>query len=302
MKALKWIASGMFALAAGMATASAGYLEEQKSDDATRILTDWKSGIIEVTGRGTSSYRGNTVQQELMAVEAARAVAQKKLAESLSGVRVFARTTVFDMVSAHQMVETTVDGMVQGAVPVSEKVTWIADSRDGYGRAPWAEVTLRLCMNRLAPECVPVQRTVYESFDFFRALPPATLVFGSEDAGRYLNASYEGYTGLVLDLGKLHYLPVLSPEVVTEDGKLVFAGRRVDPRILAQRGPVRYSDNLADAIASPLVGRNPIVVKVVDITADNKMVIDPRDAAVIFRASLEDEDFLALGKVVIVLQ
>ncbi len=260
-------------------------------------------GVLEVSGRGTAPDRGNAVQREMMAVEAARAMAYKNLAEALHGVRVHARTTVSDMMGVHQHVRTAVDGLVAGAVPVSEKVVWISDGREGPAvSTPWAEVCLRLCVSTETPECADASRTVYGRLDLARLLPVPRRTFGSSDARRYVvDSRLADYTGLVLDLSGFSFLPVLSPEIVTPDGKAVFSGRRVDPAVLASRGPVRYAQAMADARDSRFVGARPLVLRARSVNEDNQIVIDPADAAVLVRTTLEGEDFLHFGRVVLVL-
>ncbi|HAU28653.1 MAG TPA: hypothetical protein DCW68_00875 [Rhodospirillaceae bacterium] len=298
--------SGILMTVAGGVPAFAGYLEKQAvSQKGPEAVLDWTSGILEVVGRATAPDRGSAVQREIMAIEAARAMAYKHLAESLHGVRVQAHTTVGNMARVMQDVSTAVNGMVTGAVPVSESVSWVSDIRDGsaVAAAPWAEVVLRICFDRSAPECASVPETLYEGINLAQLLPMPHKTFGRSDAGRYLTDSYqdENYTGLVVDLDKQVFLPVLAPEIVTPDGKMVFAGRRVDSRILATHGPVRYAQTLEAARDARFVGNNPLILRARDVTEDNQIVIDPHDAAILVRTSLEDKDFLRLGKVVLVL-
>lgn len=262
---------------------------------------DWTSGVLEASGRATAVDHGTSLQREMVAQTAARVMAQKAMAEVLKGVRVRALTTIGDMTGARPQLLASVGGLVMSAVPVVDKVEWTSGGPDGE-RVPWATVTLRLCFDRISPVCAKAPATLYEVLDLPRLLPLPRRTFGDADAGRYLSGEEaERYSGLVVDLGQLDFMPVLSPDIVTPDGKIVFAGRRVDSRILAIQGPVRYVETLQAVRHVDWVGSSPLVIRAQAVTGDNQIVIDPRDAAILVRASLKNDDFLRLGRVALVL-
>jgi len=49
-------------------------------DHSALGTTDWTQGTIEATGQGSARYLGNRVQEELMAKQAARTMAQARRA------------------------------------------------------------------------------------------------------------------------------------------------------------------------------------------------------------------------------
>jgi hypothetical protein len=81
------------------------------------------------------------------------------------------------------------------------------------------------------------------------------------------------YTGLIVDLENVLFLPVLLPEIITRSGTVLYSRGHVDSGILRQSGVVRYARTVGQAVRLPLVGDGPLIVKAVDVTDDNKIVV-----------------------------
>ena len=60
----------------GTAPVSAQLIERSANSRANSII-NWQEGFIETTARGTARYTGNIVQEELMALDAARVAADR---------------------------------------------------------------------------------------------------------------------------------------------------------------------------------------------------------------------------------
>ena len=111
-------------LPAAMAAAGERF-QVDESDYEVKVVNgslNWSKGAIRATGFGVAPDNiTNKQQRKLLAVEAARRVAQAALLEITMGVQVTATTTVENYVVKDHIVETKVSGIVKGAVELSRK-------------------------------------------------------------------------------------------------------------------------------------------------------------------------------------
>jgi hypothetical protein len=258
-------------------------------------VTDWERGTLEVTGRGFARATGNAAQDEMLAQEAARAVAYARLAERVDGVRVTASSTIGGAVAAGRIVETQVQAVITGAREVGRRVWTQEDGR----RA--AEVTLRLCLTSAGQDCTGTVQPVTAVV----APPPVTAVVAPPPARPEPAPSVPApavpalHTGLVINVGKLPYLPVLRPEVVAANRSVVFNAAKVSRQVVANEGAAQYAGNLADARKKPQAGSNPLVIQAIGLTDDNRIIVSDADAKLVAQANASAGDFFTSGKVVI---
>jgi hypothetical protein len=271
--------------------------------------TDWAQGTVQVTGRSFARPGGNAVQQEMLAVEGARAVAYARLAERVGAVRVTSSTTVGGQKTTGQSVETRIDAVVRGAREIGRR-SWVQE--DG-SRA--AEVTLQVCLTALGAGCAGAAVTVAavvapppESPPPLKdtavpVLPPKPVVPPAPPPKAAVEAPITNdWSSLVVNVGKMPFLPVLKPDIVTPSGKVVFSGSMVSRAILANDGAAQYAGSVADASGRPQAGNRPLVLNAVKITDDNKIVISEGDAQRIAQAKEAAEAAMRSGRVIIVLE
>lgn len=130
--------------------------EIQLSDNGIGTYGDTKfryEPIVEKIGNGEANYTNQTIkatgmsvldtdrfknkaQARAMAIQGARADAQRKLLETTQGVHVIGETTVNNMITENDLVKTRVDGLLKGAIMVGEPV-----EKDGA-----IEVTMQINM------------------------------------------------------------------------------------------------------------------------------------------------------------
>ena len=270
---------------------------------------DWVGGHIEGVGHGTAQPSGNRPTDRLKAIRAAEVLAQRALAETIHGVRVDGETSMGDAVKRY-VLESRVQGLVRGARKVEEKVTWDGD-------IPFATVMLRVCLAEGGKECRGVSSLVgilpaaerkepaYVPAVEFGDGPPGGN--GGEKAapgdGKLSYDSSRQVTGLVLDLRSTGHVRELFPVLATigEKGALetVFSAKRVRPEVIRTHGVARYADSVSQARGNPLVGDNPLVVAVAEVTQENLLVIRKEAARVIRETTRYGNDYLANAKVII---
>jgi hypothetical protein len=111
-----------------------------------------------------------------------------------------------------------------------------------------------------------------------------------------------GPTGLVVDARGLKVEPALAPQILAEDGGLIYGLSKVSRSYVVHQGLAVYMRDMALAEASPRVANNPITVKAVELAPETStdLVISDRDAEHIRRVSRQ-YDFLYKCRVIIVI-
>ncbi|MDV7339132.1 hypothetical protein RYZ26_05985 [Terasakiella sp. A23] len=245
--------------------------------------TDWAEGYIEATGQGTARYLGNRIQEELMAKQAARTTAQAHLLEIMKGIRVTGLTTLNEKAQSDARAATRIKGTIKGARVLSEKATWHKDKESRRGEVVLAEVTLRVCVS---PVCSDTEKDV----------TTATLNLDTADQKPIKAAAKVGPTAVIIDLEKALYLPALAPEVINEDGKIVYSQETVHPDAARMKGLIHYTKSVDAAQAMTLSGDAPLIIKAKQITKDNRIVLANKDAT-----RLKDLNVLQQGKLIVAL-
>ena len=95
---------------------------------------NWGKGYLEAKGYGSPPKGFDEAQAKLMAKRAAKSDAQRNLLETLNGIVISSQTTVKDFITKSDEIRSAMDGVLQGAIVVDEKI-----SPDGS-----AEVTMRV--------------------------------------------------------------------------------------------------------------------------------------------------------------
>lgn len=228
-------------------------------------LTDWTNGYVEATGQGTSRYMGNRVQEELMAKQAARTTAQARLLEIIKGIRLTGLTTIATLGSGDTRAATRIKGTLRGARQIDEQVSWHEDKTSRRGETVLAEVTLRVC---ITPAC---QATTQNLTGATLNLPKTT-----NKPAKPLSTD-NAATSVIIDLEQALYLPALAPEIIDEKDKMIYSQDSVDAEITAHTGLIHYAKDIAKAKKMSISGSNPLIIKAVRVSPDNRIVLSESD-------------------------
>ncbi len=285
--------------------------------------------LITSEGFGFSdSARFSEPQARLMALRAAKIDAQRNLLEVINGVRVTAGTTVKDMMLESDIIGTRVKGMLQGAFETTSSVTL----EDGS----WvASVTMAVCMDKADAVCRAkptlaaitqpnLQPSAPEDRFGVNDLPaeaaavvtPQVTAVAADSINESEAISTEGQaaapttpepatkpaavslaTGLILDASALNYTPMLDVRVRTKQGKELYG-----PGHVAMGSDwLHWAPNLdaAEKMAE-IVGESPLILKPESLGEVTELVVSDNDAITLFTSNTLGGDFLAAGKVIIV--
>ena len=125
----RWILAWSLAVVAGVLSGFSVSQPGSVAVQSTRGLPagarlNWSDGVLIVEGQGTAPSGLTLAQQEVRALAAARADAQRLLLGALRGVQVTSTTTVANFELQSDVIRTSIRGLLLGAVPVqgSEKL------------------------------------------------------------------------------------------------------------------------------------------------------------------------------------
>lgn len=258
------------------------------ADPAPNALTQ---GLIEATGLGTvdAGKTANRVQARLLAKRAAVVDAQRNLLEMVEGVRVTSGTTVKDAQLQSDLIANRVKGLLQGAFTIDESI--VED-----GGEYLAEVKLGVCLDASLAQCrarPTLSQIVYQTLDKpaegekFEAPTPVDTV--------------PGITGLIVDATAVDFEPYFDVRLVTSQGKEVYGPGHFD--VLSGEDWLHWARSVGSARdKTDLVGDNPLVVSAAGLTDDSRILLADDDAVQIFRANLDNDDFLGKGRVIFVVR
>lgn len=254
--------------------------------DPTQVFTE-RVLVVKGEGAAPSDRPLGAGQKRLMALRAAKIIALRELAETLSGVRVSGETCVEDAAAKSDQVKAAVDGTVRGAEIVDESY----DERSEVGT-----VFVRVSLdgpNGLTRTLLP---TMIEQKA--AALPPTTPFVASAPPAQAVPPA----DALIVDATGKNLRPALINRIVASNGTVLFEPSRIAPEILAKKGCGDYTSDLgkAKAILASHGAKNPMVVPVAGVVRSTDAQVSDSDAAVIFNAN-QQGNFLEGARVVFVL-
>ena len=282
--------------------------------------TTFANDLSMITAEGfgfSDANRFSEPQARLMALRAAKIDAQRNLLEVINGVRVTAGTTVKDMMLESDIIGTRVKGMLQGSFETDSSVafedgSWVAsvkmavcmDKSDALCRAKptlasitqpsliGAPAEARYAVSDLPPVAAAVLKTPAAPQN--APEPASTELLPA--AGAEVAVSNRA-TGLILDARALNYTPMLDVRVRTGSGKELYGPGHVP----MGSDWLHWAPSIVSANEmANIVGDAPLVMTPESLGEATELVISDNDAIKLFTSNTLNGDFLAAGKVVIV--
>ena len=123
-----------------------------------------------------------------------------------------------------------------------------------------------------------------------------------KEPAKTIDKSMKPYTGLIVNLTDIPYLPVLAPQIHSVKGGSIYDPRLVKSRYAIKYGYAEFVNSLDNAKKLERLGDNPLIVEADDVSRDNHILVTEKVADAIARANKTGGDFLRQAKVAVVVQ
>lgn len=216
---------------------------ETETDENSVTVTNWSDMYIEVTAMGTANVlkAQSEAHALILAEEAARALAYRKLTERTYGVYVNSRNIIKDGVTGDDTVLVACEGYINNAKELNVTHERLADN----------SILCTITMGAL----ITTDDGLMNVGELIQAGEPAIEIYSP------VTEIYPGdYSGIVIDARELDVNPALYPNIVTEDGKLVYGAQFLDPEYALMNGVSTYVRSLEEAMNLG-AGDTPFIVK-----------------------------------------
>jgi hypothetical protein len=270
---------------------------------------NWSDGVLIAEGKGTAPAGLTLAQAEVRSLAAARADAQRLLVGALRGVQITSSTTVQNFELQSDTIRTSIQGVLLGAVPGSERFEKKADGSfiakisfsvpiTGSGslaQVIYPELAARTVLNPpvlavpTVPPSAPTQPVTPEN----AARSPLPLAAG---------APTPKYSGLIVDARGKGFTPCLNPRVLVAGGAEVFGSFREVSELMQSSGTVAFRARLEDAARLTERGApGQLLVKALGVSGLNRcdVTVSSADAALILTSN-QEEEFLPNSRVTFV--
>lgn len=274
------------AFAGGRATSEEAKAAPKEVRDPTKVFTE-RIMVVKGEGAAPSDRPLGGPQKRLLALRAAKVIALRELAETLSGVRVSGETCVQDAAAKSDEVKAAVDGTIRGAEVVHEEY----DERTEVGKV-YVQLSLdgpNGLTQSLLPPIIETKTSGMTPEPAFAPPAPPPPPAQPVDA-------------LIIDATGKPFRPALINRIVVVNGTVLFEPSKIAPEILAKKGCGDYTSDIAKAkaILASHGAKNPLVLKASGVVRSTDAQVSEGDAAAIFAAD-KQTSFLAGAQVVFVL-
>ncbi len=283
------------------------YIRDVPLDSATFAFgqtaqINWSQGSITVEGAGTAAPGLTQAQARLRALGAARADALRLLAVTVDGINITAETTVRDYALESDVIRTSLDAFIRGAVFPSggERV----EQFDDGSFIVYATAVLPLYgSDSLSDTVLPPFQDRERQDGQQGSVPAAPETLLSQTLRHSYFAQAESpFTGLIIDAGDTPIAASLAPSILSESGDTVYGITDVAADTVGILGVATFFNTVAGATTDPRVGANPLIIRAVGVDGSSGAlvgrtpIISAEDAERIRQAN-EETGFLEQGGV-----
>jgi hypothetical protein len=283
-------------LVAGILTASLAFGQYTQPVGDNGVV-DWGQQKIRATGIGAPNPDAPPGAQRAGAIEAAKLAALRNLLQTVQGVNLTSETTVRNAMIENDVINTKIQGIIRGFT--------IVDTR--YMSDQSVEVEIEVPLNGLLADALlpqnfgggrlisaqPLCPMCGQPWPQGKPVPPGVQLVTPGSGSQPGGTTGGAFTGLVIDAKGLGLMPAMAPKVVDENGNEVYGSRYVSRQYAVQQGMVGYDKDVNAARNNQRVTNNPLVVKAVRATGNNKadLVVANADAQRIHGAA-QSQNFL----------
>lgn len=241
-------------------------------------LVNWSSHIVKSTGIGAVNPNLPPTAQRAGAIMAAKQDALRNLLSTVQGISLTSETTVRNFMLENDVINSKVRGVVRGYTVVDTKYMSSGD----------IEVSIEVPLIGVLSDAVLPAYTGQNVPSTY-----STVTQPAQQAG--------AITGLIIDARGLGVRPAMAPKILDENEEEVYGSRYVSREWAVKIGMVGYGKDVNQAKTSDRVTSNPMIVKAIKVTGQNKAdVVVSNEAAQAIRDAAQSQNFLDKCKVMFI--
>ncbi len=271
----------------------------------TNQAVNWSDQIVRAVGIGAPNPNLPIAAQRTAAIRAAKMDALRNLLETIKGIYLTSETTVRNSMVENDVIRTRVEGLAQnfkqvegprymsdGSVEVVVEMPITGAVLDALLPGQFGGGQFMTAGQMVCPTCG-------QPWPQGRAVPPGVTL--QQFGGATPMAASGVYTGLVVDCKGLGIRPAMAPKIIDEQGNEIYGSKFVSRQWAVEIGMVGYDKDLNRARQNDRVTNNPLVIRAVQASGQNKtdVVISSADAAMIHQAAA-NQNFLDKCKVMFI--
>lgn len=266
---------------------------------------NWSSQTVRSTGIGASNPNLPASAARENAIRAAKLDALRNILETIKGMYLNSETTVRNAMVESDVIRTQVEGIAQG-FRIVDGPRYLSDGS--------VEVAYEMPITgQLSEALLPSQfgggqfmaggqmlcPTCGQPWPQSRPVPPGIQL--QQYGGTTQSATNAVFTGLIIDCKGLGIRPAMVPKIVDESGNEIYGSKFVSREWAVEIGMVGYDKDVNRARQNDRVTNNPLVVKGLRASGQNKtdVVVSAADAALIQQAAT-NQNFLDKCKVMFI--
>jgi len=275
----------------------------QKLNETASV--DWSRQVILTSGSSASLPPDSDASQRIAAIEGAKAAAVENLFKAIKELPLDAHSKVKQALENKLLSPGYIGQVVQ-------KYT-IVDTRSMSDMSVEVDIELPLISNllplllqknkndgQLKISDEPLCPTCLQLWPEGKTLPgDIKLIVPSE--GLTTNKGTP-FTGLIIDVRGLNFKPALNPMVLNSANEEIYGVNYVDRDVASKLGIVNYQDDLSKALKNERVGKDPLVVRGVQVSGplSSNIIISANDA-ILIHAAAKTRNFLKECRVIILI-
>lgn len=283
-------------------TATVSHADDYIEWVAANSGVNWTNGSAVAEGAGLAKAGTPPSLAKMMACRAALVDAQRNLLESLQGVRVEGITIVDKLMLESDLIKSSVEGTLKGAVMTSRRpqadgtceVTLTAPISGNFARDVYSAMLMPTDQSN-APMTSAIHQAVLATLDYVLGAVARTAHANEPTIGAALDqltrrldalealmtdskglpkADRGKPTGLVIDARGSNFIPSMSPKIRKLRAGVIYP-KISDQQTLADRGQLvsLFTRDVATAQQHPIVGARPVVLKALRTWGDTRTEI-----------------------------
>ncbi len=205
------------------------------------LWSEYISDLVEIKKNGSIDWSKRIAEARGKSVESAR----RNLFDVICEIRIDSVSKIKDLIEKDASVIAKIKEMTEQSVIVKRR--YLSDGT--------VEVTMQLPLSSgFSQYILPDKITQIESVT-------VVSIKGETKKQKSENEKHSVHTGLIVDATGINVMPSLVPTILDEDKNEIYGANFVSREFAVQTSMSEYTTDIEKAKKSPIVGKNPLIVK-----------------------------------------